>query len=80
MVKKPPARAGDMVCPLGGEEPLEKETAPHSSIPAWETPWTEEFGGLQSMGSQRVGHDSATKQQQIEGVQVYSRGRETMSL
>ena len=37
--------------------PLEKEMAPHSSILAWEIPWTEEPGGLQSMGSQRAGHD-----------------------
>ena len=37
--------------------------AAHSSIPAWEIPWTEEPGGLQSMGLQRVGHDLATKQQ-----------------
>ena len=36
----------------------------HSSILAWEIPWAEELGGLQSMGSQRVGHDLATKQQQ----------------
>ena len=35
---------------LGGEDPLEKETATHSSIPAWEIPWMEEPGGLQSMG------------------------------
>ena len=39
------------------ENPLEKEVATHSSIVAWEIPWTEEPGGLQSMGSQRVGHD-----------------------
>ena len=38
---------------LGQEDPLEKETATHSSILAWETPWTEEPGGLQSMGSQK---------------------------
>ena len=38
--------------------------ATHSSIPAWKISWTEEPGGLQSMGSQRVGHDSATKQWQ----------------
>ena len=38
--------------------------ATHSSILTWEIPWTEEPGGLQSMGSQRVGHDSATTQQQ----------------
>ena len=48
---------------LGGEDPLEKEMATHSSILAWEIPWTEESGGQQSVGSQRVGHKSATKQQ-----------------
>ena len=42
---------------LGWEDPLEKEMATHSSILAWKIPWTEEPGGLQSMGSQRVGHD-----------------------
>ena len=45
---------------LGWEDPLEKETAAHSSILAWKIPWTMEPGRLQSMGSQRVGHDSAT--------------------
>ena len=40
---------------LGGEDPLEKGVATHSSILAWEIPWTEESSGLQSMGSQRVG-------------------------
>ena len=45
---------------LGQEDPLEKEMATHSSILAWEIPWIEEPGGLQSMGSQRVGLDSAT--------------------
>ena len=39
---------------LGGEDPLEKEMATHSSILAWRIPWTEEAGGLQSTGSQRV--------------------------
>ena len=39
------------------EEPLEKEMATHSSILAWRIPWTEEPGGLQSTGSQRIGHD-----------------------
>ena len=48
---------------LGWEDPLEKKMATHSSILAWETPWTEEPGGLQPMGSQRIGHDLATKQQ-----------------
>ena len=42
---------------LDWEDPLEKEMATHSSILAWEIPWTEEAGGLQSMGLQRVGHD-----------------------
>ena len=42
---------------LGQEDPLEKEMATHSNIPAWRIPWTEEPGRLQSMGSQRVGHD-----------------------
>ena len=47
---------------LGEEDPLEKET--HSSFLAWEMPWKEESGGLQSMERQRVWHDLATKQQQ----------------
>ena len=42
---------------LGREDPLEKEMAPHSSILAWRIPWTEELGGLQSMGSLSVGHN-----------------------
>ena len=42
---------------LGGEDPLEKEMVTHSSILAWKIPWTEEPGRLQSMGSQRVGHN-----------------------
>ena len=42
---------------LDQEDPLEKETATHSSILAWRIPWTEEPGRLQSMGSPRVGHD-----------------------
>ena len=48
---------------LGQEDPLEKELATHCSIFTWRIPWTEEPGGLQSMGSQTVRHDSATKQQ-----------------
>ena len=47
---------------MGWEDPLEKEMATHSSILAWRVPWTEEPGRLQSMGSQRVGHDLGTKQ------------------
>ena len=45
---------------LGGEDPLEKEMATHSSTLAWKTQWMEKPGGLQSMGSQRVGHNGAT--------------------
>ena len=45
---------------LGREDPLEEETATHSSTLAWRIPWTEEPGGLQSLGSRRVGHDQAT--------------------
>ena len=48
---------------LGQEDLLEKEMTTHSSILAWEIPWTEEPGRLQSMGSPRVGHDLAAKQQ-----------------
>ena len=53
MVKKSVCDAGDP----GWEDSLEKEMATHSSILAWRIPWTEEPGGLQFMGSQRVGHD-----------------------
>ena len=53
------------VQPPGCEDPLEEKMATHSSILAWEIPWTEECGGLQSMGPQRVGFDRATEQQQI---------------
>ena len=48
---------------LGGEDPLEKEMATHSSILAWKISWTEEPGELQSLGSPRVGNDLVTKQQ-----------------
>ena len=48
---------------LISENPLEKETASHSRILAWEIPWTGESGGLQSTGLQTVGHDLVTKQQ-----------------
>ena len=57
VVKKPPAMQETWVQSLGQEDPLEEEMATHSSIPAWRIPWTEEPGGLQSMGSQRIGHD-----------------------
>ena len=49
---------------LGWEDPLEKEMTIHSSILAWEVSWTEEPGGLESIGLQRVGHGLQTKQQQ----------------
>ena len=57
MVKNPPAMWETWVLSLGCEDPLEKEMATHSSTVAWKIPWTEEPGRLQSMGSQRVGHD-----------------------
>ena len=56
-VKRLPAMWENWVRSLGQEDPLEKEMAAHSSILAWRVLWTEELGGLQSMGSQRVGHD-----------------------
>ena len=62
MVKNPAANAGDGGSLPGSGRPPE-EMATHSSILAWEIPWTEEPGGLQSMGSQRVGHNLVTKQQ-----------------
>ena len=52
-----PAMQETWVWSLVREDPLEKEMATHSSILAWKIPWTEEPAGLQSTGSQRVGHD-----------------------
>ena len=49
---------------LGQVDPLENKMATHSSILAWKIPWTEELGGLQSMGLQRISHDLVTTQQQ----------------
>ena len=57
VVKNLPAILEKRVPSLGSEDPLEEEMATYSSIPAWRIPWTEEPGGLQSMGSQRVRHD-----------------------
>ena len=57
VVKNPPAITGDTDSALGQEDPLEKDMAAHSSILAWRIPQMEEPGRLQSMGSQRVGHD-----------------------
>ena len=57
MVKRLPTMWETWVQSLGREDLLEKEMATHSSTLAWKIPWTEEPGRLQSMGSQRVGHD-----------------------
>ena len=56
-VKNLPTMRETLVRSLGWEDPLEEGMASHSSVLAWRIPWTEEPGGLQSMGSQRVGHD-----------------------
>ena len=61
MVKNPSAMQQTGVQALGQEDPLEKGMATHSSILAWKIPWTEESGGLQSMGLQRVEHSWANK-------------------
>jgi len=64
VVKNQPAKQAMQemgVQSLCSEYPLKKKMATHSSIPAWKIPWTEEPGGVQSMGSQRVGHYLATK-------------------
>ena len=57
MIKNLPAMQEMWVRSVGWEDPLEMEMATHSSILAWEVLWTEEPGGLRSMGSQRVGHN-----------------------
>ena len=57
MVKNLPTTQEMQVQSLGWEDPLEEEMATHSSILAWRIPWTEEPGGLQFMGPQRLGHD-----------------------
>ena len=63
VVKNLPIKQEVQVQSLGQEDLLEKEMATHSSILAWRIPWTEDPVGLQFMGSQRAGHDLATKQQ-----------------
>ena len=60
LLKNLPAVQETWVRSLGWEDPLEKEMATHSNILAWKISWTEEPGGLQSMGSQRVGNDGVT--------------------
>ena len=57
LVKRLPTMRETGVRSLGWEDLLEKEMATHSSIHAWKIPWTEEPGGLQTMGSQRITHD-----------------------
>ena len=57
MVKSSPAMQETWVQSLGQEDPLEKGMVTHFSILAWKIPWTEELGGLHSMGLQRVGHN-----------------------
>ena len=57
MVKNLPSMQETLVRFMGREDPLEKGMDTHSSIVAWRTPWTEEPGGLQSIGPQRVGED-----------------------
>ena len=60
VVKNPPVKQETWVRSLGREDPLEKGMKTHSNILAWEIPWREEPGGLQSMGSQRVRHNWVT--------------------
>ena len=64
VVKKLPTKQKTWVESLGWEDPLEEKKTTHSSILAWEIPWTEEPDGLQSMEPQRVKHNLAAKQQQ----------------
>ena len=66
VVKNLPANAGDLrdcVGSLGWEDPLEEGMATNSSFLSWEIPWIEEPSRLQSLGSQRIGHDLVTKEQ-----------------
>ena len=63
-VKNLPTMQEMRVSSLGQEDPLEKEMATHSTVLAWEISWTEEPGGLQSVGLQRIRHNLGTKQQQ----------------
>ena len=64
MIKDLPANAGGVGSILGQDDPLEEEMATHSSILAWRIPWAGEPGRLQSMGSQRIGHNLAATQTQ----------------
>ena len=64
-VKNLPAKLETLAPSLDRKDPLEKEMATHCSILAWEITWTGEPGRLQSMGSQKVGHNLATEQQNV---------------
>ena len=70
MVKNLPATRETQVWSLGWEDPLEEGMATRSSILAWRIPWTQEPGGLQSTGSQRVGHDRGTNTFTFGGFEV----------
>ena len=65
VVKNPPASAGDAGLILGLRRSPGEGNGNHSSILAWRIPWAEEPGTLQTIGSERVGHDLVTKQQQM---------------
>ena len=71
LVKNLPVVKEIQVHSLRGEDPLEKEMANHSDILVWKIPWTEEPGGLQSMGSQRVRHDRMTNISEVSDVHSF---------
>ena len=75
MVKNPPAMQKTPVQSLGQEDPLEEGMATHSSILAWRIPWTKEPGGLQSMGSQRIGYARTHRELMVWGFALLG-GRE----
>ena len=70
MIKNLPAMQETWVQFLGQEDPLEKEMATHSSIPAQEIPWTEEPGGLQPVGLQRVRHILTTEHEHLKSINL----------
>ena len=76
-VKNPPAVEMEEthVRPLGQDDPLEEEMATHSNILAWEIPWTEEPGGLQFIGSQRIRHNWVTEHTHTPNYYVLWTGR-----
>ena len=75
MVKTVPAMWETQVRSLGQKDPLEKGMAVHFSILVWRIPWTEELGGLQSLGSERVRHDRVTNTFTTEGAVGALKGR-----